>query len=207
MFCFLYRTSELTFWLNPDSFERFCTYSVSLYKGWIKNNDNSSIFLTWLYSQGHIIHLPWLSRLPYLSVSFSNVRKALYLISASIFVHVPYWQPYRTDKFISSVVPGLSQWFFHFDEQIVIAWTHIGWVGLQWMFQNLPLPAELEVRDSSIGVTPCIIMKNDGVLYYQMSSHVSRSPWKHSCVLRHRATSTLIQSGRTIMSRVGFFLC
>ena len=35
------------------------------------------------------------------------------------------------------------------------------------MFQNLPLPAAQEVRDSS-SVTPCIVMKNDGVLYQQV---------------------------------------
>ena len=29
-----------------------------------------------------------------------------------------------------------------------------------------PIAAQ-EVRDSSSGVTPCIVMKNDGVLYYQ----------------------------------------
>ena len=61
------------------------------------------------------------------------------------------------------------------------------------MFQNLPLSAAQEVRDSSSGVTPCIIMKNDGVLYHQLSPHVSRSLWKHSCVLRLRASSILIQ--------------
>ena len=32
------------------------------------------------------------------------------------------------------------------------------------MFQNLPLPAAQEVRDSS-GVTLCIVMKNDQVSY------------------------------------------
>ena len=30
------------------------------------------------------------------------------------------WAPYSTHKFISCVVPGLSQWFFHFGEEIVI---------------------------------------------------------------------------------------
>ena len=69
-----------------------------------------------------------------------NVWKASYTISASIFVDVPYWQSYSTDKFISCVVPGPSQWFFHFGEEIVIAWTHVGWV--RWMFQNLPLPVD-----------------------------------------------------------------
>ena len=31
------------------------------------------------------------------------------------------------------VVSGPSQWFFHLDEEIVIAWTHIRWAC--WMFQ------------------------------------------------------------------------
>ena len=53
-----------------------------------------------------------------------NVWKASYTISPSIFVDVPYWPPYSTDKFISCVVPGPSQWVFYFGEEIVIAWTH-----------------------------------------------------------------------------------
>ena len=56
----------------------------------------------------------------------SNVWKASYTISASIFVDVPYWPSFSTYKFISCVVPDLSQWFFHFGEEIVITWTHIG---------------------------------------------------------------------------------
>ena len=43
------------------------------------------------------------------------------------------------------------------------------------MFQNLTLSAAQEVRDSSSGVTPCIVMKNDGVLYYQASSFCPES--------------------------------
>ena len=42
-------------------------------------------------------------------------------------------------------------------EEIIITWTHIGWV--RWMFQNFPLPVAQVVRDSS-GVTPCIVVKN-----------------------------------------------
>ena len=49
--------------------------------------------------------------------------KASYTISESIFVIFPYWPPYNTGKFISSVAPGPSQWFLHFGEEIVIAWT------------------------------------------------------------------------------------
>ena len=40
-----------------------------------------------------------------------------------MFVEVPYWHPYSTDKFICCIVPGSSQWFLHFGEDIVIAWT------------------------------------------------------------------------------------
>ena len=38
------------------------------------------------------------------------------------------------------------------------------------MFQNLPLPAGQEVRDSSSGVTTYFVMKNDEVMYHQVSS-------------------------------------
>ena len=93
--------------------------------------------------------------------------------SAPIFVDVPYWPPYSTDKFISCVVTVPSQWFFHFGEEITIAWTHIGW--LLWMFQNLPLPAAQEVRVSSSGVTPCIVMKNDEVQHKYVSSFTPES--------------------------------
>ena len=51
--------------------------------------------------------------------------------------------------------------------KIVITLTHITWVW--WMFQNLPLSAGQEVRDNSSGVIPCIVVKNDGVLYHQVS--------------------------------------
>ena len=53
----------------------------------------------------------------------SNVWKASYSTSASIFVDLPYWSPYSRGKFISSVVPGPSQMFFRVGEEIVIAWT------------------------------------------------------------------------------------
>ena len=118
----------------------------------------------------------------------SNVWKAQYTISTSIFVHVPYWPPYSTDKFISCVVPGPSQWFFHFGEEIVIAWTHIGWV--RWMFQNLPLPAVQEVRDNSNGVTPCIIMKDGEVLYHQVSSFSPESMRSRSLRQSERNTAS-----------------
>ena len=95
-----------------------------------------------------------------------NVWKESYTISTLIFVGVPYWPPYSTDMFISSVVPGPSQRFFHFDEEMIIAWTHIRWV--RWMFQNLALSPAQEIRDSS-SVTPCIVTKYDGVLYHQVS--------------------------------------
>ena len=99
---------------------------------------------------------------PTLFINFPNVWKAPYTISASIFVGVPYLPPYNVKKIISTVVSDTSWWLFHFGQEIIIAWTHIGWV--RWMFQNLPLLVAQEIRDSSSGVTTCIVMKNDRVL-------------------------------------------
>ena len=48
------------------------------------------------------------------------------------------------------------------------------------MFQNLALPAAQEVRDSNSAVTSSIVMKNDGVLYHQVSSF---SPERWTVVL------------------------
>ena len=36
------------------------------------------------------------------------------------------------------------------------------------MFQNLPLPAAQEVRDSNSGVTICIVLMKDAVQYHQV---------------------------------------
>ena len=41
---------------------------------------------------------------------------------------------------------------------------------------DVPFPGAQAVRDSSSGVTPCIFMKNDGVLYHQIAPHASCSP-------------------------------
>ena len=97
-----------------------------------------------------------------------NFWKATYTISrpTSIFVDVPYWLPFSTDKFISCIVLSSSQWFFQFGKEIIIAWTHIGWI--RWIFQYLPLPVAQEVHDSSSSISPCIVMKNGVVLYHQV---------------------------------------
>ena len=62
------------------------------------------------------------------------------------------------------------------------------------MFQNLPLPAAQEVHDSSSGVTTCIVMKNDGIVYHQVSCF-SPERWMNVVLQErtHRATSILIQ--------------
>ena len=79
-----------------------------------------------------------------------NVWKASYTISASILLRLRLDRPYNMNKFISCVVPELSQ-FFHFGEEIVIAWIHIGWVGwVLWIFQNLPFPAAQEVLTAAV---------------------------------------------------------
>ena len=60
----------------------------------------------------------------YMSIWYKKFKKFSKLM-ASIFVDVLYWPFYSTDKFLSCVVLSPSQWFFHFGEEIVIAWTHI----------------------------------------------------------------------------------
>ena len=151
-----------------------------------KCNGNILIFLTWLYSQGYNIYVLPIQSLPFIYHLLPNVWKAACTIRASIFVDVPYWPPFSTDKFISCVVSGPSQWFFHFGEEIVIAGIHIGWV--RWMFQNLPLPAAQEVRDSS-SATPYIVMKNDGIVYHQMASCSSESMRLRSLRQSERTTA------------------
>ena len=54
------------------------------------------------------------SRFPLIYHLLPNVWKASCFISASLFLDVPYWPLYSMDKFISCVIPGPSQWFFHF---------------------------------------------------------------------------------------------
>ena len=129
---------------------------------------------------------------PYLS-PFAKCLEGVATIIVYTFFDVSYWPPYSTESESLDVVPGPSQWFFLFGEEIVIAWTHIGRV--RWMFQNLPFPAAQEDRDSSKrgGVIPCIAMNNYEILYHQVSPHASSNPWKHSSVLQPRATSIFIQ--------------
>ena len=58
----------------------------------------------------------------YLS-DFFKCLEGVYTTTASIFIDVPYWPSCSTDESISCVVPHPSLWFFHFGEEIVIAWT------------------------------------------------------------------------------------
>ena len=94
-----------------------------------------------------------------------NVWEALYTISASIFVDVQYW-PHLL-RCTGSLAVFRSLWRGDCNRM-----THI-W-RVPWMFQNISLPAAQEVRDSS-GVTLCIVIKNDGVLYHQVSSFFHES--------------------------------
>ena len=75
---------------------------------------------------------------------------------------------FRIDRPIAHVNSSLVLYRVpHFGEEIVIAWPHIGCV--RWMFQNLPLQVAQDFRDRSSGVTLCIVVKNDDVLYHQDS--------------------------------------
>ena len=151
-----------------------------LEKGWIKFEQKSEghIYTVWIKSNGikfdisevalftGVQHLCTFNIVASLLSPSSKCLGGVVHLTASIFVNIPYWLPYSMDKFISCVVPGPSQWFFHFGKEILNAWTHTGWV--RWMFHNLPLATMQEVHDSSSGVNPCIVMKNDGVLCHQM---------------------------------------
>ena len=132
-------------------------YILLTYKGWIKSNGNSSIFLTWLYSQGYNIYVPSIQSPSHLSPfcqMFGRRRKPSarpYLLMFRIDRPVS-----STDKFISCVLPGPSQWYFHFGKEIVISWTHIGLV--QWMFQNfsLSLPHSKTCFRKNVCVCVCV---------------------------------------------------
>ena len=58
-------------------------------------------------------------------------------------------------------------------------------------FQKLPLPAAQEVRDTSSGVSPCNARKDDGVLYYQVSSF-SPERWTKVVVLQELEVGWLV---------------
>ena len=117
-----------------------------IYKGWIKSKGNSSIFMTCLSLFTEVQHIRTFNIVALLFITYAKYLEELYTISASIFVNVPYRSPYSTDRFISCVVTGPSQWFFHFGEEI--AWNHIGWV--RWIFQRHKRSVTTAVRRDSL---------------------------------------------------------
>ena len=58
--------------------------------------------------------------------------------------------------------------FFDFSEQVEVTWTHIRGVGR--MFQYLPSPAAEKVPDNGSGVTPRIVVQDDGARRQQVWS-------------------------------------
>ena len=93
----------------------------------------------------------------------------------SIFVDVPYWPPYSMDKFISCVVPGPLQW--------ILLWR----IGRNCMdsfcVSTVDVP-ESPIASSARGLgqqrdaTPCIVMKNDGVLCHSFLLSIG---WRWCC--------------------------
>ncbi|KAJ4450820.1 hypothetical protein ANN_02250 [Periplaneta americana] len=74
----------------------------------------------------------------------------------------------NTDKFISGIVPGPSQWFFHFGEKIVIAWIISGEYGGCSSSPRFPYALEVGTR---LGMGPGSIRQNglsasDSEYYY-----------------------------------------
>ena len=114
--------------------------------------------------------------LPLIYPLLPNVWKVSYTIRASIFVDVLYWWPYSTDKFISCVVLGPSQWFFHFGEEIVIAWTH------RVIVVDVP---ESPIANSARGPWQkqrCDFLHCHEEWWGSVPQSASHSPWKYSCV-------------------------
>ena len=106
----------------------------------MKSNGSSSIYLTALCAG--VQHLCIFKIVARLIYHlFPNVWKASYTICASIFVDVPY-----CPSLVLYRVPRSGSFTF-----------------------AKRFPAAQEVRESS-GVAPCIVMKNDRILYQQVSS-------------------------------------
>jgi hypothetical protein len=77
-------------------------------------------------------------------------------------LHYVQWETFKHN------VTYPSQWFFHFGEKIIIAWTHIRW---EWrLFRYLPSPAVKEICDNVGSMSPCIVMKDDGIRCQQVLS-------------------------------------
>ena len=74
---------------------------------------------------------------------------------------------------------------FTLGEEIVITWTHIEWV--QWMIQNLPMPARGPWQQW------CDTLHCHGEWWGSVPPSALHNPWKHSCVLRPCAVLILIQ--------------
>ena len=117
-----------------------------------------------------------------------NIRKASYTISVSIFVDIQYWSPYSTDTFFSCVVPAPLQWFFHFGEDIVNAWT-------PYRVSTVDVP-ESPIASSTRGPwqQQCDYLHCHEEWWSSVPPSTSRSPWKHSCVLRLRVISILTRN-------------
>ena len=168
--CFIYVTANSPTLLLPLLRHRIFTYSFSK----LSVTSTTSQLILILQAFHHFTYVTAHSpTLPSLYLRHSSFSSPPVTSPTSQLILEPFFCfSYFTGFSLTSpgeppMVSGPSLWFFHLGEEIVIAWTHIGWV--RWMFQNLPLPAAQEVRNSS-GVTLCIVMKNIGFVYHQVLS-------------------------------------
>ena len=132
----------------------------------------------------------------------ANVWKASYIISTSIFVGVPYWPPYSMDKFISCVVPGPYQWFFHFDEEIIIAWTYslsgeYGGCSRIYHFQRRKRSVTAEVRLLALSwrMMEFCTTKCCRFLY---AITISSPKWKNLCAWHNTRDEFIRAIGRSV---------
>ncbi|KAJ4440247.1 hypothetical protein ANN_08386 [Periplaneta americana] len=83
-----------------------------------------------------------------------------------------------TDKVLSGIVPGTSQWFFHFGEEIVVAWTHIGSFlrvkGGRKVVPTTPPHSSAEVKKAcgSTSMPPSAFMACEGTTFTFYNSNM-----------------------------------
>ena len=114
-------------------------------------------FMYLQYSRSHLIY----DLLP-------NVWNTSYTISASIFFGIPYCPSYSEDKLISCVVPGPTQWFFHFGED------HSCGLGVT----SLPLTQRTRVRSPVGSISWLSFLRSFPSTVLQMSGYLGHiCPW------------------------------
>ena len=102
--------------------------------------------------------------------------------------HILYWPLYSAGKFISCVIPCPVQWFFHFGEEILIAWNHIGWVGgysriSHWQQRKRSMTIgcdSLHCHEEWWGSLPPVSFSPE-FMHYDLSAKAKEPLWRTQC--------------------------